>query len=77
MGTSAEISVIPSSYGSIPRTLPLRLLSSPITSPVFSSGTAALRFPIGSSITGSACFRPSLYAREAAVLNAISDESTG
>ena len=76
-GTSAVIVVFPPPIGSIPRTLPLRLLSSPMISPVLSSGAVTASSPIGSSITGSAWRSPSLYAIDAAVLNAISEESTG
>ena len=54
-----------------------KISRSPITSPVFSLGITALRVPTGSSIAGSACLMPSLNARAAAVLNAISELSTG
>ena len=54
----------------------LRLLKW-IISPISKSLTLTTSFPIGSKITGFAFFIPSLKAIDAAILNAISDESTG
>ena len=43
---------------------------------MYSSGTVISTFIIGSKITDLACLHPSLNAIEAAILNAISEEST-
>ena len=43
---------------------------------MYSSGTVISTFIIGSNITALACLHPSLNAIDAAILNAISDEST-
>ena len=77
IGTSPITSCILFSMGFIPIIRPLRLLISPITSPSISSGTQTLSVPIGSRRTGLACDTPSRNAIPAAVLNAISEESTG
>ena len=61
----------------IPSTRPRRLFRSPITSPVNLSGTRICIFTIGSNRTGEAARKPSLNAIFVAVLNAISEESTG
>ena len=49
---------------------------SPITSPIYSSGTVTVTFMIGSKSTGSAFLIADLNAIEPAILNAISEEST-
>ena len=64
-------------YPFIPSTRPRRLFRSPITSPVNLSGTRICIFTIGSNRTGEAARKPSLNAIFVAVLNAISEESTG
>ena len=56
--------------------LTTRELRSPITVPVYSSGTDNGNFMIGSIRIGCACFIASLKAIEPAILNAISEEST-
>ena len=61
---------------SIPSILPLLELMSPITSPMYSSGTVTSTFMIGSNSTDFACLQPSLKAIDPAILNAISEEST-
>ena len=61
---------------SMPSTLPRRLLRSPITSPMHSSGTETSMFMIGSSKTGLAFSTAFLNPIDAAILNAISEEST-
>ena len=43
---------------------------------MYSSGTVISTFMIGSSKTDLACLHPSLNAIDAAILKAISDEST-
>ena len=55
---------------------PRRLFRSPMTSPIYSSGTMTLTFMMGSSSVGSALRQASLKAMEPAILNAISEEST-
>src|SRR5581483_8480919 len=68
---------MPPSSGVMPCTfarLPLRSL---MTSPVFDSGTRIFIDTIGSRSTGFALSAPCLRACEPAILNAISDESTG
>ncbi len=53
-----------------------RELKSPMTCPMYSSGTTTSMSMMGSSMTGEPLRRPSLNAYEAAIWNAISDEST-
>ena len=55
---------------------PRRLFKSPMTLPIYSSGTTTSTFMIGSIMTGSAFFIASLNAMEPAMENAISEEST-
>ena len=55
---------------------PLRLFKSPMTAPVNSSGTRILTFMIGSNKIGRTFVIASLKAKWAAILNAISLEST-
>ena len=61
---------------SMPSIWPRRLLRSPITSPMNSSGIVTSTFMIGSRITGWAFGIASLMASEPAILNAISELST-
>ena len=56
--------------------LPRRDVTSPMTSPMYSSGTMMQTFMMGSRITGSAFWHASLNAMEPAILNASSEEST-
>ncbi len=49
---------------------------SPITVPIYSSGTVTETFIMGSRMVGSAFRQASLKAMEPAILNAISEEST-
>ena len=49
---------------------------SPITVPIYSSGTLTETFMMGSRMTGSAFLQASLNAMEPAILKAISEEST-
>ena len=55
---------------------PRRPLKSPITSPMYSSGTTTSTFMIGSSSTGEALRTASLTAIDVQILKAISEEST-
>src|SRR3712207_769104 len=74
-GTNADITCAPP-LGFMPSILPLLELTSPITSPMYSSDTTISTFITGSSNTGVALAIPLLNAIEPATLNAISDEST-
>ena len=60
----------------VPWTRPRRELMSPITSPWYEDGTRTVSSETGSSTTTPAFARASLKPTEAAVRNAISDEST-
>ena len=75
IGTCARITW-PPGFESTPSTLPRRLLRSPMTSPMASSGTAISMDMIGSSRTGLAFATAALNPSDAAILNAISEEST-
>ena len=55
---------------------PRRAVTSPITSPMNSSGVVTSNSITGSRITGSALRAASFIAIEPAILNAISEEST-
>ena len=61
---------------SMPSIRPRREFRSPITSPIYSSGTTTSTAMMGSSSTGLAFRAASLRAIEPAILKAISDEST-
>ena len=68
--------VSPASSESVPTMRPRRVATSPITVPAYSSLTTMLISAIGSRITGAACSQAALKPMRAAVLNAISLEST-
>ena len=74
-GMAASIWVAPV-LTSWPWITPRRELISPITSPIYSSGTITEVFIMGSMSTGAAFLIASLNAIEAAILIAISEEST-
>ena len=74
-GTIARTTCVPLRL-SMPSIWPRRLLRSPMTSPMNSSGMTTSTRMTGSRIVGSACSTASLSAIEPAILNAISDEST-
>ena len=76
-GASAWSSVMPPPTEFMPRTEPRRFESTLMTSPCLSSGRSIFRLSTGSSRYGWASFMQSLNAIEAAVLNAISELSTG
>jgi len=61
---------------SIPSINPLFEDRLPVTSPINFSGVTTSTFIIGSNITGRACLQASWTAIEAAILKAISLEST-
>ena len=73
LGTRVVLSYV---LASIPSIFPRLEFTSPITSPMYSSGTVISTFMIGSKITDLACLHPSLNAIDPAILNAISEEST-
>ena len=70
------MTVSPASLESVPTIRPRRVEMSPITAPAYSSPTVTSRFAIGSSRMGLAFSHAARKPMRAAVLNAISLEST-
>ncbi len=75
-GTRTRMTVSPSSLESVPTMRPRRVEMSPMTGPAYSSLTVISMSAIGSSSTGFACSHAARNPMRAAVLNAISFEST-